>query len=673
MSFIVKTLDPSSDTEPGEAVIDPQSRRSLDLDIGDHVRVRRGDSMVTVRLIEREEDEFEDTDRGVIRLSGWARSTLGVSENELVALDAELSDSGEVNYTDIGGLDDELSDIRQMVEWPLRFPELFRHVGTDAPSGALLYGPPGTGKTLIARAVANEVGAEFYTIEGPELFSKYVGESEEQLRDVFEEAEDNAPAIILIDELDAMATKRGEGGNSGVSDRIVTQLQTLMDGLDDRGDVMVIATTNRVDAIEPALRRGGRFDRELEIGVPDEDGRREILEIHSRSLRLSDSVDLDDIAQRTHGYVGADLASVVQEAAMTALDRADEELDIVDEDVDEDTLLDLQKLNAIHVNASDFEAALTAVSPSGLREHAVEIPEVTWDDVGGLQDTKDRLHKVVEWPLLYPDVLDEMDLTGGNGVLLYGPPGTGKTLLARAVANESDSNFISVKGPELMDKYVGESEKAVRELFEKARENAPTVVFFDEIESIAGERGESTGESGVGDRVVSQLLTELDGLDNSGVDDVVVIAATNRPDIVDPALTRPGRLNNHVLVPPPDHEGRVAILDVHTEDRPLADDVDLDALAADLDGYVGADLEAFVREAAMFATDEVIADLPPDRERDGTPDIVIEQRHFERAIEESTPSMSKETLEQYMQYGERFDDQTDDPGEYDPADDPTFQ
>jgi transitional endoplasmic reticulum ATPase len=555
------------------------------------------------------------------------------------------AETPDVTYEDIGGLDDELEQVREMIELPMRHPELFGRLGIEPPKGVLLHGPPGTGKTLIAKAVANEIDASFHTISGPEIMSKYYGESEEQLREVFEEAQENSPAIIFMDELDSIAPQRDEAGGD-VERRVVAQLLSLMDGLEERGEVVVIGATNRVDAIDPALRRGGRFDREIEVGVPDTNGREEILQVHTRNMPLADDVDLDRLAENTHGFVGADLASLAKESAMIALRRFRPELDLEADEIDAETL---ERLN---VTGNDFKEARRGIEPSALREVFVEVPDVTWEDVGGLEGTKERLRETIQWPLDYPEVFAQMDVDSAKGVLLYGPPGTGKTLLAKAVANEAESNFISVKGPELLDKYVGESEKGVREIFSKARENAPTVVFFDEIDAIATERGRNTGDSGVSERVVSQLLTELDGLEE--LEDVVVVATTNRPDLIDSALIRPGRLDRHVHVPVPDEDARRAILRVHTQHKPLADDVDLDEIAARTEGYVGADLEALAREASMNATREFINTVAPDEAAESVGNVRVTMQHFEAALEEVGPSVTDETRERYAEIEKRF-------------------
>ncbi|WP_226479447.1 CDC48 family AAA ATPase [Natrinema amylolyticum] len=550
-----------------------------------------------------------------------------------------------VAYEDIGGLDDELDQVREMIELPMRHPELFQQLGIEPPKGVLLHGPPGTGKTLMAKAVANEIDAHFETISGPEIMSKYYGESEEQLREVFEEAEENAPSIIFIDELDSIAAKREEAGGD-VERRVVAQLLSLMDGLEERGRVTVIAATNRVDAIDPALRRGGRFDREIEIGVPDKGGRKEILQVHTRGMPLDEGIDLDQYAESTHGFVGADLESLARESAMNALRRIRPELDLESEEIDADVL------DSLEVSERDFKEALKGIQPSAMREVFVEVPDVTWNDVGGLGDTKEQLRETIQWPLDYPEVFEQMDMQAAKGVLMYGPPGTGKTLLAKAVANEAQSNFISIKGPELLNKYVGESEKGVREVFEKARSNAPTVIFFDEIDSIAGERGQRQGDSGVGERVVSQLLTELDGLEE--LEDVVVVATTNRPDLIDSALLRPGRLDRHVHVPVPDEDARKAIFEVHTRNKPLAESVDLEWLAGETEGYVGADIEAVCREASMAASREFINSVDPEEMGDTIGNVRISREHFEHALGEVNPSVSPDTREQYEELEDEF-------------------
>ena len=502
----------------------------------------------------------------------------------------------DVSYEDIGGLKEEVKKVREMIEIPLKRPELFEKLGIAPPKGVLMHGPPGTGKTLLAKAVANESDAHFIVINGPEIMSKYVGGSEENLREFFEEAEENAPSIIFIDELDAIAPKREETQGE-VERRTVAQLLTLMDGLNSRGQVVVIGATNRPDSLDGALRRPGRFDREIEIGVPDKDERKEIMEIHTRGMPLADDVDLDDLADTTHGFVGADLEALAKEAAMRVVRRIIPDLGADDE-------IPPEVLEKLVVTKDDFKSALREIQPSALREVLVQVPNVTWDDVGGLDEAKQELKEAVEWPLKYPDKFKEFGVRPPKGTLLYGIPGTGKTMLAKAVANESEANFIAIKGPELLSKWVGESEKGVREVFRKARQTAPTVIFFDEIDSIASSRGAEAGDSGVTKRVVNQLLTEIDGLEE--LEDVAIIAATNRPDIIDPGLMRPGRFDRHIKVDAPNEDARLAIFKVHTKDMPLAKDVKLKKLAKNTEGYVGADIEAVCREAAMLALRENI-------------------------------------------------------------------
>ena len=467
-----------------------------------------------------------------------------------------------ISYEDIGGVRNEISRVREMIELPLRHPELFKRLGVEAPKGVLLYGPPGTGKTLLAKAVAHETNANFYTIGGPEIMSKYYGESEEKLRNIFKNAEEKAPSIIFIDEIDSIAPKREEVTGE-VERRIVAQLLSLMDGMSTRGKVVVIGATNRINAIDPALRRPGRFDREIEIGVPDKEGRLEILQIHTRGMPLDKDVDLEKIASMSHGFVGADLQSLAKEAAIRALRKVLPEIDLTAESIPSDTL------RKIIVTMDDFTNVLQEMEPSALREVFVEVPNVTWNDIGGLSDVKQELQEAVEWPLKYQSLFTHSDAVPPKGILLYGPPGTGKTLIAKAAAHESEANFISIKGPELLSKWVGESEKGVREVFRKARGAAPCIVFFDEIDAIAPTRGGAGSDSHVTERLISQLLTELDGLEI--LTNVVIIAATNRPDIIDPALLRPGRFDRLLYVPPPDKESRVHVLKIHTKKKPLAE------------------------------------------------------------------------------------------------------
>ena len=532
---------------------------------------------------------------------------------------------GGVTYEDIGGLHEELQRIREMVELPLKHPELFRHLGIDPPKGVILYGPPGCGKTLIAKAIANETGAHFISINGPEIMSKFYGESEARLREVFQEAEQNAPSIIFIDELDAIAPKRGEVTGE-VERRVVSQLLTLMDGLKTRGQVIVIGATNRIEAVDPALRRPGRFDREIRIGVPDRNGRKEILQIHTRRMPLAEDVDLDELADITHGFTGADIAALCREAAMSALRRFLPKIDL------ERETIPAEILEQIKVTREDFSNALRLVQPSALREVILEIPNVRWEDIGDLEQVKQELREAVEWPLKYPDVFKRLGIRPPRGILLYGPPGTGKTLLAKAVATESEANFISVKGPEVLSKWVGESEKAVREIFRKARETAPCIIFFDELDAIAPRRGMHT-DAGVTDRIVNQILTEMDGIQI--LKGVVVIGATNRPDILDPALLRPGRFDRVMYVPPPDERGRYQIFQIHTREMPLDDDVDLRRLAEMTDGYTGADIEAVCREAALTAARE---DLNIKK---------VSMRHFLAALEKVKPSITPEQKREY--------------------------
>ncbi|MCE5296066.1 MAG: CDC48 family AAA ATPase [Euryarchaeota archaeon] len=528
-----------------------------------------------------------------------------------------------ITYDDVGGLDEELQRVREMIELPLKHPELFDKLGIDAPKGVLLYGPPGTGKTLLAKAVANEAGASFYSIQGPEIISKFYGQSEEKLRERFEEAEKNAPSILFIDEIDSIAPKREEVSGE-LERRVVAQLLTLMDGMSGRGQVIVIAATNREDSIDPALRRPGRFDREIEIGVPSKFGRKEILEIHTRGMPLVEGFDLDRFAATTHGFVGADLAALAREAAMKCLGRYVPDLEL-------DKAIPQSVLEKMQVTMEDFQNALKEMEPSAMREVLVEIPHVTWEDVGGLDDIKSQLKEMIEMPLENPESFRRMGIRPAKGVLLYGPPGTGKTMLAKAVATESSANFISIKGPEIMSKWVGESEKAVRQAFKKAKQVAPAIVFLDEIDAIAPRRG-SGSDSSVTERVVNQLLTSIDGAES--LDGVTVIAATNRPDIVDPALLRAGRFDRLILIPQPDIGARLSILKVHTAKMPLKE-VNLEGLAAKTEGYVGADLENLCREAAMIA-------LRADKNADK-----VEGGHFEEALKIIKPSVNKDVMKQY--------------------------
>jgi transitional endoplasmic reticulum ATPase len=600
------TLQPASehaDDAPPEAALGQQLRDRL-VGVGKQVRIEGyGPYVVT-----------ETRPAGSVRIVG---STSVKVEPDIASPaktepdDAE-EDDGTTTYEDIGGLDEELELVREMIELPLSEPGLFTRLGVDPPKGVLLHGPPGTGKTLIARAVANEVDAYFETIDGPEIVSKYKGESEEQLRGAFERARENAPAILFLDEVDSIAGARDE--EADMENRVVAQLLTLLDGLEEREEVIVIGATNRVDAIDPALRRGGRFDREIEIGVPGVEGRREILSVHTRNMPLADDVDLDVLADRTHGFVGADIGSLAREAGMVALRRTDRD------DADAAETAELS------VTAADFETALTGVDPSAMGEYVAESPETTFADVGGLSDTKDQLREAVEWPLSYGPLFEAAATDPPSGVLLYGPPGTGKTLLAEAIAGESGVNFIRVAGPELLDRYVGETEKTIRELFDRARQTAPTIVFLDEIDAVANRRGEGHE---VTERVVSQLLTEMDRAAEHP--NLVVVAATNRYDSLDPALLRPGRLEQHIEVPNPDRAARREILDVHTTGTPLGEGVDPDDIAEQTAGYSGAEVESLVREASMRAVREVATEIEPTQAADHTDEITVEAAHFEAA------------------------------------------
>lgn len=533
----------------------------------------------------------------------------------------------DVTYEDLGGLHEEIKKVREMIELPLKHPELFERLGIDPPKGILLHGPPGTGKTLLAKAVANESGAKFMVINGPEVMSKFYGESEENLRKVFDQAEKNAPSIIFIDEIDAIAPKREEVKGE-VEKRVVSQMLTLMDGLKSRGKVIVIAATNIPNALDPALRRPGRFDRELEMGVPNKQGRKEILQIHTRGMPLTKEVDIDNIAEITYGYVGADINALCKESAMYALRRILPELG----ELKENEPIPQELLKKIIITKEDFGMALKVVGPSAMREVLIEVPKVTWSDIGGLEEVKKSMKESIEWPLKYGESFKRLGIKPPTGILLYGPPGCGKTLLAKAVANESGANFISVKGPELLSMYVGESEKHIRDVFRRAKQVAPSIIFFDEVDSLAPKRGTSI-DSHVTERVVSQLLTEISGLED--LHDVVVIAATNRPDIVDPALLRPGRFDRQILVPTPDEAVRKQILKVHTKDMPVSDDNNIDKLAKDTEGFSGADLEALVREAGLSAM------------RRNTDATIVEKKDFDNAMKEVKPSVSQELNEFY--------------------------
>jgi transitional endoplasmic reticulum ATPase len=539
-----------------------------------------------------------------------------------------------VTYEDIGGLGNEIKKVREMIELPMKHPELFERLGVEAPKGVLLYGPPGTGKTLLARALASETNAHFETLSGPEIMSKYYGESEERLRQLFKTAEENAPSIVLIDEIDSIAPKREEVTGE-VERRVVAQLLALMDGMEARGKVVVIGATNRPDALDPALRRPGRFDREIEIGVPNREARLEVLQIHARGMPLSKDVNLEKLADVTHGFVGADLAALAREAGMRSLRRILPELDLEVESIPAEVL------NKIEVNNDDFLDALKDLEPSAMREVMVESPNVKWEEIGGLEEVKQQLVESVEWPLAYAKLFQHMDAKPPKGILLYGPPGTGKTLLAKAVATESQANFISVKGPEFLSKWVGESEKSVRETFRKARQAAPSVVFLDEIDSIAPARSSGTADSHVTERVISQILTELDGLES--LNNVIVIAATNRPDIIDAALLRPGRFDRLIEIGMPDEKARLEILKIHAAKKPLAEDVNLEELAKKTDKYSGADLAAIVNEAVMLAIRECVV-AGKAKEEEQLCAYKIEKKHFEEALKKVQPTAAEMDL-----------------------------
>lgn len=554
------------------------------------------------------------------------------TEMELLPQAVEAADRPvpSVVYEDIGGIKPAIVKVREMIELPLKHPELFDRLGIDPPKGVLLHGPPGTGKTMLAKAVANESDAYFISINGPEIMSKYYGESEKALRDIFEEAEKNTPAIIFLDELDSIAPKRGEVTGE-VERRVVAQLLSLMDGLKERKNVIVIGSTNRPEALDMALRRPGRFDREIELGVPDADGRREIFQIHTRGMPLNENVILDELAERTYGFVGADIASVTREAAMNALRRILPEIDL-----DEPTI-PKEILDRLIVQREDFEAAMREVQPSALREVLVEIPNVKWEDIGGLENVKDLLVEAVEWPLRHAESFRRLGIDAPKGILLYGPPGTGKTMLAKAVANESEANFITVKGSALLSKWYGESEKRVEEIFRRAKQVAPTIIFLDELDALVPIRGGALGEPHVTERVVNQLLSEMDGLEE--LRGVVVIGATNRPDIIDPALLRPGRFDELIMVPVPDAESRRSIFDVHLKKMPLDKDVNIDELVGLTEQYTGADIAAVVRKAGRMAL------------RENMQSQIVSQKHFLAAIEEIGPSVTPDTMKYYAKLG----------------------
>ncbi|MFH1521753.1 MAG: CDC48 family AAA ATPase [archaeon] len=562
-----------------------------------------------------------------------------ITENTEITLSPKAVEISEesipsITYEDIGGLTNEVKKVREMVELPLKRPEIFMRLGIEPPKGVLLYGPPGTGKTLLAKAVANESESHFILLNGPEIISKFYGESEKKIREIFDEAEKNAPSIIFIDEIDAIAPKREDVGGE-VERRVVSQLLTMMDGLQARGKVVVIGATNRINAIDPALRRPGRFDREVEISVPDKAGRLQILKIHTRNMPLTKSVKLEEIARKTHGFVGADINSLAKEAAMIVLRSNLDKFHL-----EEDKEIPQDVLDKLRVAQKDFDEALKIVRPSAMREVLVETPNTKWEDIGGVENVKRDLREAVEWPLKFPASFTRMGITPPKGVLLYGPPGTGKTLLAKAVANESEANFIQIKGPSLLSMWVGKSEEGVRKIFERARQVSPCVVFFDEIDSLAGKRGGYGGGAKVTENVLNQLLAEMDGIED--LTNVIVIGATNRPDILDPALMRPGRFDRIVYVSVPDKEGRLQILKIHTKSMPLDKSVDIEKIAEATEGFTGADIESLAREAAMLALRENI-----DTKK-------VTKKHFDEAMEKVLPSVSKADQQQYQQIESKY-------------------
>ena len=539
----------------------------------------------------------------------------------------------DVTYDDVGGLKQEIGKIREMIELPLRHPEIFDRLGIDPPRGVLLHGAPGTGKTLLAKAVANESGSNFVAINGPEVMSKYVGEAEKKIRDLFKEAEENAPTVIFIDEIDAIAPKREEVTGE-VERRVVAQILALMDGLKERGKVIVIGATNRPDALDQALRRPGRFDREIELRVPDRDGRSEILQIHTRGMPLEDDVDIEEIADITHGFVGADLAALSRESAMNALRRILPELDLEEQTIPQEVL------EKLFVTNNDFMDALKSISPSALREVFIEVPDIRWEDIGGLKELKETLREAVEWPLTNSEDFVRIGIQPSKGILLFGPPGTGKTMLSKAVATESKANFISVKGSEILSKWFGESERKIAEIFKKAKQASPCIIFFDEIDAIAPMRGSAAGEPRVVERMVNTLLSEMDGLED--LRGVVVIGATNRPDLIDAALLRPGRFDEVVLVPPPDEGARLDILKVHTRNMALGNNVNIVDLSKKTEGYSGADIEALCRKAGVIALHENIKIEK------------VSKRHFEAALNKISPSTTSRTKEYYEEVARRL-------------------
>lgn len=566
--------------------------------------------------------------KGIVKVT---TDTEIIIKDEAVA-EEDVGQSEGITYEDVGGIGQQLLKVREMIELPLKHPELFRRLGIDPPKGVLLHGPPGTGKTMIAKAVATEVNAHFKSINGPEIISKYYGESEKQLREIFDEASANSPAIIFIDEIDSICPKR-EDVSGEVERRVVAQMLTLMDGMQGRDNVVVIGATNRRDALDPALRRPGRFDREIEIGVPDREGRSEIMDVHTRQMPISDDFDISWVLDNTYGFVGADLAALVRESAMRALRRYLPEIDL------EEETLPPEVLEKMEVCMDDFKEAIRDVEPSALREIYVEVPEVSWEEVGGLLEVKDRLKESVEWPLTKPELFEHFGIKPPRGIVLFGAPGTGKTLLAKAIANEAQANFISIKGPELISKWVGESERAIREIFKKAKQSSPSIIFLDEFESIASMRsgGSASEGSDVGNRVVNQLLASMDGVES--LDGVIIVAATNRPEMIDPALLRSGRFERVLHVPPPDAGAREVIFGIHSEGMPLSKFSFKDILTG-MDGFTGADIEAVCREAALIC-------MRANKKK-------VTKAHFEEAISRVRPTVTPDMLEYYQKMETRL-------------------
>lgn len=636
--------------------------------------VRKGDTFLVRAAMRAVEFKVVETDPDEYCIV--APDTIIHCEGEPIKREDEERPD-DVGYDDIGGCRKQLAQIRELVELPLRHPSLFKSVGVKPPRGVLMYGPPGSGKTLIARAVANETGAFFFLINGPEIMSKLAGESESNLRKAFEEAEKNSPAIIFIDEIDAIAPKR-EKTQGEVERRIVSQLLTLMDGLKSRSHVVVIAATNRPNSIDSALRRFGRFDRELDIGVPDENGRLEILRIHTKNMKLSDSVDLEQVSRETHGFVGADVAQLCMEAALQCIR---EKMDVIDLEDDE---IDAEILDSLAVTQEHFKFALGTSNPSALRETAVEVPNVTWEDIGGLEKVKQELQETVQYPVEHPEMFEKYGMSPSKGVLFYGPPGSGKTLLAKAIANECQSNFISIKGPELLTMWFGESEGNVREVFDKARQAAPCVLFFDELDSIARARGSSAGDAGgAGDRVINQILTEIDGVGTKK--NVFVIGATNRPDILDPAIMRPGRLDQLIYIPLPDKKSRIQIFQAALRKSPVAEDVSLEALANALEGFSGADITEICQRACKLAIREAIVkererlkriDENPeamDMEDEEDPVPYITRGHFEEAMKYARRSVTDADVRKYEMFAQKLQTSRGFGNEFKFADTPTVQ